>query len=79
MNYMEEQTLLVDGYPIVVRYGEKGCWKHDLVEIYDALDDLNNPHIASLVNYIYEEGYIVDRRIQINIIDEEGNTREFKP
>tara|TARA_B100000809_G_C14766586_1_gene397828 strand:+ start:231 stop:464 length:234 start_codon:yes stop_codon:yes gene_type:complete len=76
---MEEQnTLLVDGVAIVVLSDKTGNWKKDTVEIYDPEDDLANSRIASLVNYIYEEGYIADRRTQVNVIDREGNARKFK-
>ena len=77
---MEEQTtLLVDGIAIVVHCDKTGNWKNDQVEIYDPMDELAKPRVISLINYIYEEGYIVDRRVRINIVDREGCAREFKP
>ena len=77
---MEEQTtLLVDGIAITVYCDKTGNWKKDQIEIYDPMDNLTNLRIASLINYIYEEGYIVDRRARVNIVDREGSAREFKP
>ena len=76
---MEETNLLVDGYPIRIRYDKRGRWQYDQVELYEALDDIDDNRAASLINYIYEEGYIVDRRINTNIVDKEGNARQFKP
>ena len=74
----EHDALLVDGVAIVIRCDKSGNWKNDEIEIYDPIENLTKSRIISLVNYIYEEGYIVDRRVKVQIIDKEGNARDFK-
>ena len=69
---------MVSGYPVVIHYDKMGQWQKDLIEIYDPLGYIENQKITSIVNYLYDENFIVDRRIAVHILDKEGVARKFE-
>jgi len=43
-------------------------WKDKKIYIYDCLSDLSEKERDSIINYLYEEGFVDDRRIEFEVI-----------
>ena len=65
--------LLLEGYPVTVHIDKMGRWKHDLIEVQDINDDITSMQLSFILNYLYSEGFILDRRINAHIIDKNNN------
>ena len=47
---------------------EENFWGNHKIYIYDCLSDLADKERDSIINYLYEEGFIDDRRTRCEII-----------
>ena len=65
--------LLLEGYPVIVYTDKMGRWQNDLVEIKDLAGDLSPNHYRYIINYLYSEGFILDRRVKTHIVDKDNN------
>ena len=65
--------LLLEGYPVIVHTDKMGKWQNDLVEIVNAAEDLSPSHYKYIINYLYSEGFILDRRVKTHILDRNNN------
>ncbi len=45
-----------------------GHWMNEKIYIYDALSDASEKEIHMMVNYLFHEGFIQDRRTQCEVI-----------
>jgi len=63
------------GIPVGVYPCVDGNWKHDTVFIYNSKKVITKAEIKVIMQYLYDEGYIQDRRTKYMIAD--GNTYEI--
>jgi hypothetical protein len=47
---------------------EEGFWDNKKIYIYDCLSDLSDKEKEHIIDYIYNEGFIDDRRTQCEVI-----------
>jgi len=45
-----------------------GHWMNEKIYIYDALSDASEKEIHMMINYLFYEGFIQDRRTQCEVI-----------
>ena len=50
---------------------EKDFWGNKIIFIYDCLGDLTDKEKDIVVNYIYDEGFVDDRRTECQVISGE--------
>jgi len=60
--------------PTDQKVGEPRNWKDDKVYIYDSLGDVSEKEVSLIIDYLYNEGFILDRRTAYNVI--KGNKSE---
>ena len=61
-------------YPTDQKVGEPRNWKDDKVCIYDSLGDVSEKEVNLIIDYLYNEGFILDRRTAYDVI--KGNKSE---
>jgi len=47
---------------------ENEFWGNDTIYIYDGLSDSTEKEIIAITNYLYDEGFIQDRRTKCTIL-----------
>ena len=62
---MKQEDLVVGSVPIVINTNEDGVWTKD--SLIFLKPDVTEKEIRYVINYLYEEGLIVDRRIQYEV------------
>jgi len=62
---MNQQDLVVNNIPIVLNTSEEGNWTEDNLIILK--NDVHEEEIFSIINYLYEEAFIQDRRITYRV------------
>lgn len=62
---MKQEDLVVNSIPIVINTNEDGIWVED--SLIFLKPDVAEKEIRCVINYLYEEGLIVDRRIQYEV------------
>ena len=62
---MKQEDLVVRNIPIVINTNEDGVWMTDLLTFLKP--DVTTKEIRYVINYLYEEGLISDRRIQYEV------------
>ena len=65
-----KHTVLVNGLyaEVYAASPEENYWGSHKIYIYDALSDLADVERDSIVNYLYEEGFIDDRRTKCEVV-----------
>jgi len=63
---MKQIDLVVNKIPVVINTDESGVWIEDSLLILKP--DASEEEIRDIINYLYEEGFILDRRIQYKIV-----------
>ena len=48
--------------------GEDGYWEGDKIYIYDCTEELPEEEADVIVDYLYQEGFIMDRRTKTTIV-----------
>ncbi len=46
----------------------EGHWTNEKIYIYDALSDASEKEITMMIEYLYNEGFIQDRRTECEVI-----------
>lgn len=46
----------------------KGDWRGDKIYIYDGLGDASKQEISQIIDYLYSEGFILDRRTDYDVL-----------
>ncbi len=60
--------VFLNGLPIEIKKSKSGFWKNDLVIIHDPLGGQIAEHeVLVLMQYLYEEGFIEDRKTPYQI------------
>jgi len=62
---MNQEDLIVNGMPVIVNSDENGEWMKDCVIILKP--DVTKAEIVSVMSYLYEEGFILDRRTRCEV------------
>jgi ribosomal protein S8 len=60
------QRLIVKNYLIEIKRGEH--WMQDKVYIYDSCLNLPEKLEATILEYLYDEGFIQDRRTEYTVV-----------
>jgi hypothetical protein len=58
------------GFNVVICYDKMGNWKRDkIIFRQDTNQTIEEREALSVIQYLYDEGFIVDRRIQYQILN----------
>ena len=69
------EALYIKSFSIKVIYDidssvPEGYWENDKILIFDPYKKIKKVDIVYIIQYLYEEGFIQDRRTQYEIINE---------
>ena len=65
-------NIVINGLTIEIKEGDDSYWKNKKILIYDVSEsNLNDKEVGAIVSYLYEEGFIEDRRTEFEIIKPE--------
>ncbi len=57
------------GFKVVICYDKMGNWKRDkIIFRQDADQTIEEREALSVIQYLYDEGFIVDRRIEYQVL-----------
>ena len=62
------EKLILNGLQVEIYYNALGDWKKDKVYIYDCKEDLTEAESKKIISYLFEEGFILDRRIEVVVV-----------
>jgi|TARA_Y100000310_G_C20388273_1_gene671510 hypothetical protein len=62
------EKLILSGLAVEIHYDKTGDWRKDRVYIYDCKEDLSDAEANKMVGYLYDEGFIMDRRVEMTIV-----------
>jgi hypothetical protein len=65
------QSLHINGYKIKVCLCNDGYWKHDTVFIYNNSKCIAEKEIYFIMDYLFDEGFIRDRRTKYYVAEKE--------
>ena len=65
------QSLHINGYKIKVFLCDDGFWKHDTVFIYNNSKCIAEKEIYVIMDYLFDEGFIRDRRTKYYVAEKE--------
>ena len=65
INAMKQIDLVINNIPVVLNIDEDN-WKNSNVDILKP--DATSWEALDIINYLYEEGFILDRRIKYKIV-----------
>ena len=68
-------SLTYRGIPVEIHPCGNGDWRYDTVFLYNTKKIITKAEIHTIIQYLYDEGYIKDRRTKYMIAD--GNTYEI--
>lgn len=60
-----QQDFIINGVSVVLNKNEEGFWQKD--NLIFLKQDITEQEIKPIINYLFEEGIIVDRRIDYEI------------
>lgn len=63
---MKQIDLIVNKVPIVINTDESGVWTEDSLVVLKP--DATKQEVCDVINYLFEEGFICDRRIKYKIV-----------
>ena len=62
---MKQEDLVINNIPIVINTNENGVWVEDFLIVLKP--DATKREVRYIINYLFEEGIILDRRIKYEI------------
>jgi hypothetical protein len=62
------EKLVVNNNIVEIHYDKMGHWQKDKIYIYDCTEELPEKEADHIVSYLYEEGFIMDRRTEMTIV-----------
>jgi len=65
---MKGKPLLMYNGLFVEVDGKHDFWRNDTIYIYDGLSDATEQEIATITNYLYDEGFVQDRRTKCTVL-----------
>ena len=64
--------ITVNGLLVEIKTNGKEHWTNKKILIHDVIDSgLNEDEVAAIVCYLYDEGFIEDRRIEYEVLSPE--------
>ena len=60
--------LFLNGFYIEVTLSEDEDWQKDAIYIYDCLSSMREEERDSLIEYLYSEGFVQDRKTRCEVI-----------
>lgn len=60
--------LVLNGVVVEIYYDKDGYWEGDKIYIYDCTEELPEEEADVMVDYLYQEGFIMDRRTKMTIV-----------
>ena len=67
-----EYVLKIHETSVKISLHDSGRWTDDKVLIYEKNITITETLVSSIIQYLYDEGYIVDRRTKYEIVKEKG-------
>lgn len=61
------------GYRVETHLCRDGFWKHDTIFIYNESKCISEAEIITIIDYLYEEGFIKDRRTKYFIAEKDSD------
>ncbi len=65
---MDTEEVVVSGLLVEIRRDKTGKWQEDQLFIFASEEGLEDAEVTNIINYLYEEAFIMDRRINYEII-----------
>ena len=63
---MKQQDVVINSIPVIINTDESGMWTEDFLMVLK--QDATEKEVKDVINYLYEEGFILDRRIEYKIV-----------
>jgi hypothetical protein len=63
---MKQIDLVINKVAVVINTDEGGAWVEDSLVVLKP--DATKEEVRDIINYLFEEGFILDRRIQYKIV-----------
>ena len=63
-------------FPVEVHQSDDGNWQNDTIFIYSNDKIVEKKQIYAILQYLYDEGYIQDRRTKYIIVDSEAHDKK---
>lgn len=68
---MDSEKVTVNGLKVEIHYDKMGKWQQDKVLFFDQNDqEVSEEEIAITLEYLYHEGFILDRRTKYEVIQQ---------
>tara|TARA_R100000808_G_C2088603_1_gene109832 strand:- start:497 stop:703 length:207 start_codon:yes stop_codon:yes gene_type:complete len=65
---VDTEEVVVSGLLVEIRRDKTGKWQEDQLFIFASEEGLEDAEVTNIINYLYEEAFIMDRRINYEII-----------
>ena len=66
-------NLIVKSYPVRFKPDlDNGFWMQEKIMIHDPKDSISETKIKNIIQYLYDEGFILDRRTPYEVVRAEG-------
>jgi len=62
------EKLVINNQVVEIHYDKTGNWRKDKVYIWDCTEILLDTEANHIIDYLYEEGFIMDRRLELVIV-----------
>lgn len=66
VHIMKQIDLVINKVAVVINTDEGGAWVEDSLVVLKP--DATKEEVRDIINYLFEEGFILDRRIQYKIV-----------
>lgn len=61
---MSYEFISIYGADVCIEYGNDGVWQDDYLYIYAPGSTVSDENVSRIIEYVYSEGFIQDRRIE---------------
>ncbi len=66
-------NLIINSYPVSLKPDlDNGFWAQEKIVIHDTKGSLNEAETRTIIQYLYDEGFILDRRTPHEVVRAEG-------
>ena len=62
------ERLVLSNHVVEIHYDKTGNWRKDKIYIWDCEEVLPEENANQIINYLYEEGFIMDRRLELIVV-----------
>ena len=68
---MDTEKVTINGLKVEIHYDKTGKWQKDRVLFFDGEEQyVSEAEVAITLEYLYHEGFILDRRIKYEIVQQ---------